>query len=121
MNGAMVTIDRINHLLKHARLPAVDEKRTQGAVEAVLTAGGIVFSREHRLSGADIVDFLTDDGVAIEVKLKAPKREIHRQCGRYCAHAEVMALIVVSGTAMGLPDIIDGKPVYMISVGRGWL
>jgi hypothetical protein len=49
------------------------------------------------------------------------KRAIYRQLERYAAQPQIAALILVTGTAMGLPAAIGGKPVFIVSTGRASL
>lgn len=82
---------------------------------------GVLYRREVVLSDRDRIDFMLENGVGIEVKIKATKRLIYRQCERYCEHESVHSLILVSGTAMGFPREINGKPCWVASLGSGWL
>jgi hypothetical protein len=104
-----------------ARIDLSDEKAAQRQIAEVLTGRGIAFEREVALSPGDRPDFLLPDGLVIEVKLRARKMEIWRQLGRYAAHERVRALLLVSNTAMGLPEMIEGKPLKLLSLGRSWL
>lgn len=114
-------LNKIMSLLSTARLDLSDEKRTQVDFAAVLTDQGITFSREHRLSAADIPDFLID-GIAVELKLKgARKKAIFKQITRYAEHDAVKAIILATNVTMGLPENINGKPVYIAPLGRAWL
>lgn len=103
------------------RFDLSDEKVLQADIAGVLTKLGAQFKREVRLNSSDIVDFMLPDGLAVEVKIKAPKRTIYRQCKRYCAHDAVSGLILVTATAIGFPEEIEGKPCWVASLGRAWL
>lgn len=103
------------------RLPLTSEKAMQQALADHLRAARIPFDREHRLSAGDVVDFLLDGGIAVECKLRAPKRAIYRQLCRYAEHPDVHAVVLVSNTAMGLPDELEGKPAYYVGLGAAWL
>jgi hypothetical protein len=98
-----------------------DEKVLQSEIAAVLTGLGIEFKREVRLGPGDIVDFMFSDGLVAEVKIKAARRAIYLQCKRYCAHETVSGLVLITATALGFPEAIDGKPTYIASLGRAWL
>jgi len=97
------------------------EKSVQERLSALLDEAGIRHKREVELGPGDLVDFMIEGGIALEVKLKASKRAIYRQCARYCAHPSVKALVLASATAMGFPPEIHGKPCWVASLGRGWL
>lgn len=117
----MIEAERVVLFLRALRLPLRDEKEAQAVLEGQLREAGFDFVREHRLSPGNIVDFyFPATKVGLEVKLKAPKREIFRQIKRYCEHDEVEGLILASGTFMGLPGDIGGKPVWFVSLSQNW-
>ncbi len=108
--------------IRTRRFPLGTEKETQAAIAGELAANGHAFLREHRLSDGDIVDFFFPaTGLAAEVKIKKGARAIFAQCERYCEHADVKTLVLVTNAAMGLPATILGKPAHLVSLGRGWL
>lgn len=122
MSNVPTSASEIVGLIRRHRLDLSDEKTTQVQLASIFTDHGIVFEREKRLTGRDIVDFLIQDGVAVEVKLHgAKKMSVFRQLRRYAAHSEVNALVLVTNLSMGLPPEIDGKPVYYASLGEAWL
>ncbi|WP_163059466.1 hypothetical protein [Acidithiobacillus ferrooxidans] len=109
-------------LIESARLDLSDEKRLQADLAAVLTGAGIQFTRERVLSERDTPDFLTDDGMVIECKLRpAQKTAVYRQLQRYASHTEVAGIILATNLSMTLPETINGKPAYMASLSKGWL
>lgn len=117
----MTEIQAIIEIASENRLPLDDEKRMQSALGVALHEGGISAQPEHELSPGNVVDFMTSTGVAVECKLRARKRDIYRQLQRYARHSEVVALVLVTNTAMGLPRSIESKPVYYCSLGAAWL
>jgi hypothetical protein len=120
--GAMVSRAQcVARLLTYQRLPVGDEKLLQDAIANVLAEGGIPFRREVRLNAHDIVDFMIDGGIALEIKIKGGKTAIYYQCRRYCEHAEVAAIVLATNLAMGLPATINDKPAYVAALGEGWL
>ncbi|MEE7460626.1 hypothetical protein MFUR16E_04425 [Methylobacterium fujisawaense] len=108
----------VAQLLGRYRFRINTERALQDDIEEALQKEGVTFAREHQLPGAGIVDFMVGR-VALEVKIGGSKRDIHRQCVRYCAHADVAALVLATSVAMGLPDI--EKPTVVMSLGRAWL
>lgn len=118
----MPTVSDVVELLRTTPFVLKDEKSVQSAIGTVLNSHGIRHKREVRLSEKDIVDFMVEGGIAIEVKMSgAQKRSIFRQCERYCEHASVSAIILMTAKTMGLPAEINGKSAYYVSFGRGWL
>ena len=107
-------------LLRTARLRASNERALQDSIEEALTAAQIAFQREKALSRRDRPDFLAAVGaVVLEVKLKCARKTIYRQLERYAEHDSVRALILVTGTTMGMPEHINGKPIFLVPVGLG--
>lgn len=110
--------------LQQQRFSTTQEKLTQMEVERFLTSEGIRFEREKHLSDRDIPDFLIQTpfgNVVLEVKTRYPRKAIYRQLERYAGHQEVKGLILLTGTSMGLPPMINGKPSIVASLGAGWL
>lgn len=110
--------------LSRQRLDATAEKKAQGQLEASLTENGYSFVREKRLSDTDIVDFFLNlDGctIALELKAKAQRMRIFRQLERYAKYDNVDAVVLLTATAMQLPELIEGKPAFVSSMGAGWL
>lgn len=101
------------------------KKNAQQQLETALANAGFNFSREHHLSSTDIVDFLVVLGcgtVAIELKGKIKNRKaVYRQLERYAEHQEVDAIVLLTASSMGLPEHINNKPAYVVSIGEGWL
>ncbi|WP_143206263.1 hypothetical protein [Singulisphaera sp. GP187] len=99
----------------------MNEKRAQADVEQLLTAAGIAYEREVRLTESDIVDFLVE-GIGLELKLKGVrKKEIYRQLCRYARHPRVDSLLLASNLTMGLPAQIEGKDAFFVRLGEDWL
>lgn len=116
----MGQVSRIIEVLSSSRISLSDEKSAQNDIQDLFVFRGIPFSREHRLSPSSIVDFYID-GIGLEVKLKARKMTVYRQLRRYATHPTITALILVTNTSMGLPNVIEGKPVYLFKLGDAWL
>lgn len=108
-------------LISRTPLVQSNEIAVQEKISELLTKHGVQHKREVVLGPGDRPDFMIVGGIAIEVKLKASKRAIYRQCERYCAYDQVKGLILVSATAMGFPEEIHGKSTWVASLGGGWL
>ena len=107
----------IEHLRAY-RFRLNTERVLQDEMEEALRAGSFPVSREHRLPGAGIIDIMVGR-VGIEAKIDGSKREIFRQCSRYCDHDDVGALILATNVALGLPRM--AKPAFVLNLGRAWL
>lgn len=117
----MTDLISLTRLLQSHRFPLNDEKRTQAGIETALENAGIAFQREVRLSPEDIVDFMVEGGIAIEVKIKGQARAIHRQLVRYAEHPQVEKILLATSVSMNLPADIGGKPARVASLSQGWL
>jgi hypothetical protein len=121
MSDLTVELQRIAQTISRTRLPLARESATQSALAVAFARAGIRFEREVSLNAADRVDFIVSDWIAVEVKVKGSRTSIYRQCVRYCLHERVLALILASNVAMGLPPLIEGKPARLVNLGRAWL
>lgn len=107
-------------LLRRTRMRMGTEAALQLSIGEALTSAGFDHEREVRLSAADRIDFMVGT-IGIEAKVRYAKRAIYRQLERYAAHDGISALVLITGTAMGLPPSIGGKPVFYVSLGRASL
>lgn len=106
------------------RVEPRDEKLAQAQMETLLTGSGFTLEREHRLSSADIPDFLINEGgfsIVLEMKTRAQRMKIYKQLERYSKHDSIDGIVLLSGTAMTLPSSIGNKPALFASLGRAWL
>lgn len=117
------TPEHVVRLIQSHRFDLSTEKHLQANLETALRNAGLPFEREKRLSQTDIPDFLINDCIVIECKLKGKNRKIDvfKQLSRYAAHQDVTAIVLASDMSIGLPHEIGGKPVYSASITRGWL
>lgn len=107
-------------VISSSRFSVDNEKNTQAEIERKIIESGIPYKREHHLDAINIPDFFID-GIAVEVKIKGTAKTIYRQCERYCKFDEVEKLVLVTNRSMGFPKEINGKPCYVINLGRAWL
>lgn len=110
----------IVQVLRRAPMRVATEAALQASIGEALDNAGFAFEAEVRLSTTDRIDFLAGS-VGIEAKARYDKRAIYRQLERYAAHDRISALVLVTGTAMGLPPTIGGKPLFYVSLGRAAL
>ena len=92
------------------------ESDLQRGIAQVLTESGVSFKAEVRLSDRDRIDFLTDDGTGIEVKVDMSPLEVVRQLWRYADRDEVKRLVLVTTRAKhkAILSEIKGKPVFVV-------
>lgn len=108
--------------LSAATLTYTDEVSLHEDMSRVLSAADVDHTREVRLTPRDRIDFLTADGVGIEVKVAGSLAAVTRQMTRYAAHPDVRELVLVTTKANhhAIPRILGGVPVALYSlIGQG--
>lgn len=113
----------IIHALTRQRFSLENEKATQAEIETFLRHRfpGLPIDREFILDPHNVIDFLLDYRIGVEVKIKGSKREIFRQCERYCEFDLVKILILITNVSMGFPEEINRRPCYVVKLGQAWL
>ena len=114
------TVMDIGDAILGCQLDLSSEKVLQSQILDLFSENQIDAEPEYRLSSDDIVDFFIN-GLAIEVKIKGRANEIYRQCKRYTEHQEVTGLLLITNRSMGFPEQINGKPCYVLTLGKSWL
>ena len=120
-NTLMHDIQRVTDALSSVRMPAQPEEYDIHApVAEALGAAGLSFAHEYRLGPRCRIDFRVER-IGIEVKKGRPaSSELVKQLGRYLSSDELDAVIVVTQRVTRVPESINGKPVYLISLNRLW-
>lgn len=113
-----MTPEELVHHLRRQRYRVGQELWLQDDIGSALATAGVSFEREMRLAPGERIDFLVAGGIGIEAKTRAAPRQIYRQLERYARLDAITALILISGTATGLPADMMGKPLFYISTGR---
>jgi hypothetical protein len=117
-----MSVQSIVTMLASYRFPLSAEKATQAAIEDAFKAHQVEHRREYRLSAEDVVDFfIPEDAIAVEVKIKGSKRAIFAQVSRYAKHESVREIILVTNVPMGMPQVVQGKPIHVINLASAWL
>jgi hypothetical protein len=123
MDQSEIQISRVNSiykLLSGTRFPLNSEKALQEAIFIKLKHDFINLQREYVLDEHNRPDFYVA-GVVIEIKISGSAKDIYRQCERYCQFPDVHSLILVTNRSMGFPKEINGKPCYVLNLGKAWL
>lgn len=112
----------IVEILSKLRINVVDEEyELQKDIDQLLTVAGIDFKKEYVLGPRNRVDFLTMDGIAIEVKKGKPnKQRVIQQLERYTKFEEVTAVILVVETSLYIPKELNGKPCLSFGLNKLW-
>ena len=121
MESIDTEMDRLVALVQTSRVPLGTEKETQEGLEKLFQDAGFQVDREVEVAPGSFIDFRSDAGIGIEVKLKGSARAIHRQLERYAKSGELTGLILATNRAMGTPTSIEGLPIRVASLGTGWL
>lgn len=114
--------ERVLHALAAGSFAYTDETSLQVEITTRLWYFNVAHRVEMRLDERNRIDFLTDDGVGIEVKVAGSLDAVTRQLTRYAAAPEVRALVLVTTIAKhrAVPTELGGKPVHLHSlIGQG--
>ncbi|MHB1420744.1 MAG: hypothetical protein ACYCX4_14385 [Bacillota bacterium] len=115
-------MQRIINALSQLRIPVVlEEYDLQKMVAEELSKAQIGFDKEYRLGPRNRIDFLTDDGIGIEIKKGKPnKTQVTKQLKRYAASKEIKAIICVVERNLDLPKTIQGKRCMSFGLNKQW-
>jgi hypothetical protein len=110
-------------LLKGKRFKYNNERDLQDGLEEVFKADGLTYQREVELAPGDIIDFLVEGSIGVEVKTQGSPAEVARQLLRYAGCPKVTEILLVTGKLRlgALPEALMGKPVYVVSLWRAFL
>jgi len=105
--------------LERFRLARDNEKVLQDAMAKAFAEGRPPWTveREVDLGPGDRIDFVLNDVVGVEVKIKGQVNDVLRQLMRYANHARFEGLILVTTRmtmAALMPPALLGKPLYTI-------
>ena len=111
-----MTATELCTLLFRTKFRFTDETSLQEKIGALLASKGIGHVREYRLSPKDRVDFMVGP-IALEVKIASRSVEVERQLERYAQSPEVEELVLLTSRSAhrgGIPNTLNGKPVYVV-------
>lgn len=111
--------ERVRGVIGSYRYAFIDEKDLQDGIAEALARGGLGFEREVRLAPRDVVDFLVEGGVGVEVKVEGAVGAILRQLARYARSDRVKALLLVTRKmqhAGRFPSELGGKPLLVTTL-----
>lgn len=119
----MEVVDIYKHLRRYRFINLTSEKELQVEIhKALQEICRDDLNREYRLSQKDIVDFFVPSlGLVIEIKVKGSAKAIYRQLERYAKHEQVKVILLLTAKTMGLPEKINDRPSYFMSLGQAWL
>lgn len=100
-------------MLVRYRMRHTSEKELQIGLACIFDERRITYVREHHLGPGDVIDFLVEGGIGVEVKVGGGLSEVTRQLHRYAGHDAVRELVLVSSRSRldNLPATLRGKPL----------
>ena len=108
---------KIAALLNTFKFTFENEKELQGGIESVLTSARFVFKREVPLGGRqNIIDFLIEPTIGLEVKIQSGLSSVTRQLYRYAESDKITHLILVTSCMRHtqIPAEMVSKPLTVI-------
>lgn len=108
--------------LRTITTPVASEARLHELVASALAGAGVAHEHEVDLGEGRRIDFLTDGGVGIEVKIAGARNEVLRQVHWYAQAERVLAIVLFTTRAAHAlaADTLNGKPVIVVR-SKGWL
>jgi hypothetical protein len=115
-------INKVAAAIRTIRIdPATDEFQIHEVIKSALLVRGIGYDHEYKLAPRNRIDFLTHNGVGVEVKKGKPNSiEVLRQIERYIKFPEVKALILVIERYQDVPEELHDKPCLSIGLNKLW-
>lgn len=118
------SVHELISIFSHLRVGIIlDEYDLQSRIADMLKKHNISYQKEYRLGSKSRVDFLTEHGIAIEVKKSKPNRtKLIEQINRYGGFEEVKAIIVIVETSLKVPieKTKNGKPCIVFGLRKLW-
>lgn len=94
------------------------ELQLQDDLEKVFIDCKIPYEREVLLSKKDRPDFMLS-GIAVECKVAGSAESHLRQIKRYMGHDSVRGCILVATRKYDIPNMVEGKPLWLSNVAYG--
>lgn len=117
----MTQIDHLVRILRAARMPWFPELALQDGIAATLTEHAVAFDREVRIARGDVIDFIVDERVGLEVKVDGSTSSVTRQLHRYAQSDRVSELLLVTTRSRhrDMPAGFAGKPIVVLHLIAG--
>lgn len=119
----MTAIADVRRAIGYCRVLATSERVVQDAIAERLHTAEIPFEREVEIASGDIIDFVVDGHLGLEVKVDGALGAVTRQLHRYAQSTRVDALVLVT-TRMrhfSIPRSLNEKRVDLIHLIGGSL
>jgi hypothetical protein len=115
-------IEKTLRAIRNVRIGVVTEEfEIHRAIKAALEQAGIDYEHERKLGPRCRIDFLTVDGIGIEVKKGKPYSvAVEQQLERYAKFDEVKGIILVIERYQDVPAIVAGKSCRSLGLRKLW-
>jgi len=98
-----------------------DEYTLHDIVQAAFDEAGIPYEKEFKLGSGSRVDYMVNQGIAVEIKKGKPNRtNVIKQLTRYAAFDRVKMLVLVVERNMDVPETIEDKPCVSVGLNKNW-
>jgi hypothetical protein len=126
---AEALVAEISTELQRSQLVYKDEIQLHEQIAAVLDDGGYQYEREVRLADElGRIDFVVENCLGIEVKIKGARSDVYRQIRRYsnCPDLDAVLLVTTRSAHTGITAAMgrfeeNGCPVFQVSLLEGGL
>lgn len=118
-----IPISELIRCLKMKRFNLEGEKALQGEIycHLISTLPSFKIEREYRLDENNVIDFLINDSIGVEVKISGVKRNLYKQCERYLSFNKIETLLIITNMSIGFPTQLNSKDCYVFKLGMAWL
>ena len=117
----MCEIIELINALKNVKFDFSNEKAVQSKIQKIFDEKQIKYQREVILDANNIPDFVVDDIICVEVKIKGTKKGIYKQLERYSKFEQFTSILLLTNKAVTMPNQINGKSVIVLNLGLAWL
>lgn len=109
-------VDDVVRTIRARRFRFCTEAELQEAIARALAEDHHTLQREVTLTPEDRIDFIANETIGVEVKIKDSLSALTRQLMRYAVNGRITALVVVTPLARltNLPDTMHGKPLRVV-------
>lgn len=115
--SALVAV--VASLVSSHRFRWASEVELHDGLEEAFTAAGLPVDREHRFVDGSRVDFLIDDRVGVEVKVKGGPGRVERQLARYALQVDALVLVTTRPQHRAISRTLRGVPVSVVVLQEG--
>ncbi|HEX2679628.1 MAG TPA: hypothetical protein VHM19_23425 [Polyangiales bacterium] len=108
---AQLFVTDVLRCLSAHRFDATTEERLQLGIASALSTAGLELEREVVLAPGSRIDFLSANGIGIEVKIDGSETSVLRQLMRYAESDRVTALVLFTTRSkhLSMPAMLRGK------------